>query len=86
MLTREERERLKRLVDRRTRDRLGVVSPELFLRDTLEDGHPRRVDELIREARARGITLDALREAKRRLRIDGGRDDPFWRLPLTAVV
>jgi type IV pilus biogenesis protein CpaD/CtpE len=79
-LTREEREHLKRLVDRVRRAQLKIVVAEVFLRDELETG-PRDARELVRAARAQGINQQALRAAARRLGVQGGRDDPTWRLP-----
>ncbi len=84
-LTAEQRELIRKERDRAIRSRLRIVSPELWLSDVLEH-RPRLEGEIAREARATGIRLDALRKAKRRLGVEGGRDTPYWSLPTPDAI
>jgi hypothetical protein len=79
-LTREERERLKKVVDRARRAKANLLAPEVWLADELEMG-PRDQAELLRAARERGFTAAAVRRAARFLGVEGLRAGREWRLP-----
>lgn len=81
-LTGEERETLRRAIDRKRRRSLRLLTAEEFLLDMLEAG-PRSFDELAATAREAGITLQELRRAARRLQVVG-RDGDTWSLPTSG--
>jgi hypothetical protein len=78
-LTTEERERLRRAVDRERRVQLRIVGAEVWLRNQLLEG-PRRVADLVGDGKRIGIGHRQLVKASARLRLLG-RGSGTWRLP-----
>lgn len=78
MLTYEQRRALKREIDRRRREQLGIIEAGYLLRDALGAG-PRDASDVIRELQAAGFGLVPIRKALTRLRVDGR--SPVWALP-----
>jgi hypothetical protein len=78
----DERETLRRLVDRRRREQLEDALADSFLREMLEEG-PRRLVEVEWSAKYRGsnprIPLEALERAKRQLGVV--EEDGWLRAP-----
>jgi len=78
-LTPEERERLRRAVDRERRVQLRIVSAEVWLKNQLLGG-PRRVADLVGDGKQIGIGHRQLVTASARLRLVG-RGSSTWSLP-----
>ena len=78
MLTREQREHLRRERDRRLRERFNLVSVDYWLRCQLEGGQ-RSEAELLQEAAAVGISRTGARKAGERLGVRRRRG--VWLLP-----
>jgi hypothetical protein len=79
-LTGDERERLRRAVDRKRRERLKLVDAVTFVRDLLMEG-PRDPDDLVIRAKQVGICKTAVLKAAARLRVEGRSGGGPWSLP-----